>query len=315
MSRTIKYDSRGIAHIYQRGINMSVIFYSIKDILVFYTVLYTKKNKYDITVLGVVCMYNHYHLTLTAGSHDDVADFQRDFESTYAREFNSEVGIKGRVFEPVYGLSNKIGGKKQREATAYLNNNPVEKQLSARALDYRWNFLFYAESDCPYSEKLVVRKASKQMNKCLQQVNCMFRSGRYLNYDLLRECFSRLSPDEANQFVDYVIVKYKVIDYEKVIQLYGSFETMLIAFDSNTGSEHDISEEYSDKSYKPYPTLIHSLIDDYGFINPKEVLKLSYEERLKMCNSLIRTQHVSPFIAGTLLHVYHPKPKRRNRRE
>ena len=80
MSRTIKYDSRGIAHIYQRGINMSVIFYSIKDILVFYTVLYTKKNKYDITVLGVVCMYNHYHLTLTAGSHDDVADFQRDFE-------------------------------------------------------------------------------------------------------------------------------------------------------------------------------------------------------------------------------------------
>ena len=90
---------------------------------------------------------------------------------------------------------------------------------------------------------------------------------------------------------------------------------MLIAFDSNTGSEHDISEEYSDKSYKPYPTLIYSLINDYGFTNPKEVLKLSYEERLKMCNSLIRTQHVSPFIAGTLLHVYHPKPKRRKRRE
>ncbi|MBQ8061047.1 MAG: transposase [Bacteroidales bacterium] len=315
MSRTIKYDNRGIAHIYQRGINMSVIFYSIKDVLVFYTVLYTKKNKYGITVLGVVCMYNHYHLTVTARSHEDIANFQMEFESTYAREFNSEIGIKGRVFEPIYGLSNKIGGKKQREATAYLNNNPVEKQLSARALDYRWNFLSYAESDCPYSEKLVVRKASRQIKKCLRQVNCMFRSGCYLNYNFLRECFSRLTPEEANQFVDYVIVKYKVIDYEKVIRLYGSFETMLIAFDSNTGSEHDISEEYSDKSYKSYPTLIHSLIHEYGFANPKEVLKLSYEDRLKLCNSLIRTQDVSPFIAGTLLHVYHPKPKRRKRRE
>ena len=129
-------------------------------------------------------------------------DVHTHSESTYAREFNNEVGIKGRVFEPVYGLSNKIGGKKQREATAYLYNNPVEKQLSERALDYKWNFLSYAESDCPYSEKLVVRKSSKQMKKCLLQVNFMFNNGYYLNYDFLRECFSKLSAGETNQFVD-----------------------------------------------------------------------------------------------------------------
>ena len=46
MSRKIKYDCRGIAHIYQRGFNMSVIFYSVKDILVFYTLLYELKKKY-----------------------------------------------------------------------------------------------------------------------------------------------------------------------------------------------------------------------------------------------------------------------------
>ena len=56
------------------------------------------------------------------------------------------------------------------------------------------------------------------------------------------------------------------------------------------------------------------LIHDYGFTNPKDVLKLDYEERLRLCNNLIRTQHVSSFIAGTLLHVYQPKPKRRKRR-
>ena len=51
MARKIKYDCRGIAHIYQRGFNMSVIFYSVKDILVFYTLLYELKKKYKKRVI------------------------------------------------------------------------------------------------------------------------------------------------------------------------------------------------------------------------------------------------------------------------
>ena len=44
MPRIIKYDSKGIAHIYQRGYNMSVLFYSVRDILVFYTILSAGMN-------------------------------------------------------------------------------------------------------------------------------------------------------------------------------------------------------------------------------------------------------------------------------
>ena len=44
MTRTIIYNVRGVAHIYQRGLNMSVIFYSAKDILVFYTILFRLKR-------------------------------------------------------------------------------------------------------------------------------------------------------------------------------------------------------------------------------------------------------------------------------
>ena len=97
MARKTKYDSRGIAHIYQRGFNMSVIFYSVKDILVFYTILYVLKKKYKITVLGIVFMYNHYHLLIKARSQEVVSCFMRDLETVFSKEFNKEAGIKGKL--------------------------------------------------------------------------------------------------------------------------------------------------------------------------------------------------------------------------
>lgn len=309
MARKTKYDCRGIAHIYQRGLNMSVIFYSVKDILVFYTILYVLKKKYKITVLGVVFMYNHYHLLIKAKSQEVVSCFMRDLETTYSKEFNKDTGIKGHVFEPRYGLSNKKWDKKQREAAAYLYNNPVEKQLSARAVEYRWNFLAYAVSNNPFSDKLVVRKASTQLKKCLQEVRFMFNHGAFLNYTVLKNCFKRLARNEINQIVDFIITTYNVVDYNETISLYGSYEKMLIAFDSNTGSDHDMKEEYSDNSYKGYISSIKALSNVYEFGDPKDILKLSDEERLRLASSLAKKLNVSRFIAETLLRIYQPKKR------
>ena len=200
--------------------------------------------------------------------------------------------------------------KKQREAAAYLYNNPVEKQLSINAVSYRWNFLAYAKSDHPFSEKLVIRKASDKLRKCIQEVKFMFNHDAFLNYTILRNCFIRLSWDEGNQLIDFIINTYNVVDYNDTIRLYGSYEKMLIAFDSNTGNDHDLKEEYSDQSYKGYVSSIRSLSKDYRFINPKEVLTLSEEERRVLSRKIANRLQVSLFIAETLLHIYEPQPKR-----
>ena len=310
MARTIKYDCRGLAHIYQRGHRMSVIYYSVKDVLVFYTLLFTLKKKYKIIVFGVVLMFNHYHLLIKAKSQEVISCFMRDLETLYSKEFNKESGHKGHVFEPVYGLSNKIRDKKQREAAAYLYNNPVEKLLTSSAIGYRWNFLAYARSDHPFSEKLTVRKASSQMRRSLQEVKYTFNRGSFLNYTVLKNCFERLSRDEIRQLVDYIIVTFRVVDYEETISLYGSFEKMLLAFDSNTGSEHDVREEYSDKSYKGYVMALQALKNNYGFPNPNKVLNLNEYERAHLCRRITVNMRVSRFIAETLLHLYQPKPGR-----
>lgn len=311
MSRKIFYNNLGVAHIYQRGLNMSVMFYSVKDVLVFYSLLYKYKNKHGIRVLGVVCMYNHYHVLIIARSQATISRFMCEFESAYSREFNKSVGIKGPLIKRAYGLSNKYEEKKQREAAAYLYNNPVEKQLSIRAVDYRWNFLAYAKSDHPFSNKLILRKASVQMRRCLQEIDAIIKLGSFINYDFLKKWFQVLSRNEINQLIDYIIIKYKVVDYDGLIGLYGSYEKMLIAFDSNTGSEHDFKEEYSEKSYKPYNNLIAKLTSELGFKDPKDVLKLNHVERRKLCERLVTSHRVPRFIAETTLHLYKIKPNRK----
>ena len=310
MSKRIFYNNRGVAHIYQRGLNMSVLFYSVKDVLVFYTLLYKYKNKHGIRVLGVVCMYNHYHVLIIARSQATISRFMCEFESAYSREFNKSVGIKGPLIKRAYGLSNKYEEKKQRDAAAYLYNNPVEKHLSIRAVDYRWNFLAYAKSDHPCSNKLILRKASVQMRRCLQEIDAIIKLGSFINYDFLKKWFQVLSRNEINQLIDYIIIKFKVVDYDGLIGLYGSYEKMLISFDSNTGSEHDFKEEYSEKSYKPYISLMAKLTNELGFMDPKEVLKLDQMERRKLCERLVRSYRAPRFIAETLLHLYTIKPKR-----
>ena len=310
MSRRIFYNNLGVAHIYQRGLNMSVLFYSVKDVLVFYTLLYKYKNKHGIRVLGVVCMYNHYHVLITARSQGTISRFMCEFESAYSREFNKSVGIKGPLIKRAYGLSNKYEEKKQRDGAAYLYNNPVEKQLSVRAVDYRWNFLAYAKSDHPFSNKLILSKASVQMRRCLKEIDAIIKLGSFINYDFLKKWFQVLSWNEINQLIDYIIIKFKVVDYDELIRLYGSYEKMLIAFDSNTGSEHDFKEEYSEKSYKPYISLMAKLTNELGFMDPKEVLKLDQMERRKLCERLVTSYRAPRFIAETLLHLYTIKPKR-----
>ena len=109
--------------------------------------------------------------------------------------------------------------------------------------------------------------------------------------------------------MDFIITTYKVVDYNETISLYGSYEKMLIAFDSNTGSDHDLKEEYSDNSYKGYISSIKALSNVYEFGDPKDILKLSDEERRFLARKLAHQLNVSRFIAETLLRIYQPKKR------
>ena len=54
---------------------------------------------------------------------------------------------------------------------------------------------------------------------------------------------NRLNERERSQLVDYIISVYNCIDYHFLTGCYGSYQDMLLAVNSNTGSEYDIKEE------------------------------------------------------------------------
>lgn len=51
---------------------------------------------------------------------------------------------------------------------------------------------------------------------------------------------SGLSARELQQYTDYAIRMYNPVDYYAVIRYYGSYDKMLTAINSNTGSEYDV---------------------------------------------------------------------------
>ena len=65
------------------------------------------------------------------------------------------------------------------------------------------------------------------------------------------------------------------------------------------------------KSYKPYNSLMKILLNELGFSDPKEVLRLSNGKRRELCESLLESHRTSRFIAETLLRLHKIKPKRK----
>ena len=62
------FKAGALHHIYQRTYDGYLIFYSVRDFLVFFTLLCTTARKYKITVLGLCLMYDHIHVLVKAPS-------------------------------------------------------------------------------------------------------------------------------------------------------------------------------------------------------------------------------------------------------
>ena len=124
-------------HIYSRAENGYLLFYTISDFLVFFTIASVTARKRGISILGVSPMFDHLHYVSDAYSRREVFDFVRDTESQYAIELNKELGSSGRVFHKSFGSSIKRGEKAVRTTCSYCYNNPGEKKLCNRAEEYR----------------------------------------------------------------------------------------------------------------------------------------------------------------------------------
>ena len=274
-------------HIYQRSSDRGLLFYTASDVLTYYTIYMTYARLYRITVLGVCPMRDHVHGMIIPTCKEMMAKFEAATNRAYAVEFNIDTGTKGPLFEHSYNFAVRKDSKKIRSSIIYLYNNPVEKHLCSKAMDARWNFLAYGFCPNPFSEPIIIRKASAPMAKNIKEVRFMRERNKYLNQRMLHRMFKNLDAREQSQLADYIVVTYSGIDYPKLFSYWRSPEDMLTAMNSTTGAEYDIGETVNKAlSDKAYSEISHTLEMYYGFKRAKDVLVLPEKKRRNLVSGL-----------------------------
>jgi REP element-mobilizing transposase RayT len=296
-----RFCAGGVLHVYQRTVSGFNIFYSLEDFLVFYTIISVKAKKFKVNLLGLCLMVDHIHMLITGDNISQISLFVSEYTSVFVREFNSWTGRTGALFESAFGSSIKTEIKKIRSAIAYLFNNPVEKMLCRNAEEYRWNFLSYYNPSHKLPHKKI-KEHSRAMRRAIEIVNSHFARGMYLKHALLETLYGTLDGNEKELLTEHIIRKYLPFDIETTNSYYRSYEDMVKAINSNTGSEYDIRERHYCKTDAPYREMI-TVLKKAGWNKVQDVIVASEEEKRKLHSMLKSKTSASGIQIRKFLHI------------
>ena len=298
-----KFYKNTLTHCYQRTSDDGVLFYAYSDHLVYFTHYCTMARKHHVKVFALCQMPDHVHDSVMAERKENLERFKCETNTSFSRKYNERFHRKGAVLEGPYGRAPKFEEKKARSNLIYVENNPVERKLVKEAEDYRWNYLAYAESDHPFSEKLVIRNARWPLQKAVKEVKTQFRAGKPMGYPQLERLFQPLDRKEKLQLTDFIITTYNVIDYQATIRCFGSYEKLLTALHSTTGSEYDLQEHFVGKSDVFYNQMTTLLLREGKLKDIHDLLALSIDERVELFLFLQRSIDAPPAQIAKFLHI------------
>ena len=290
-------------HTYQRSVSGFNIFYEVEDYLVYYTIFSVMSRRYGMVVYGLCLMIDHIHTLTSTSSCKTFSKFMSNVAIQFVKEYNRYHNRVGPLFSECFGSAPKAGLKLLRTAIAYLFNNPVERLLCKRAQEYRWNFLAYAASDNPFSDPLVLKKASRRLRRALKEVDGTVKRNEYMTYVQLKRMFVGMDARETNQLIDYIIVRYNMIRYEDLTtKCYDGYENMLIAINSNAGSEYEVQELRYGRSDAEYRYL-YKYVHEKGFKDAGEVISLPADAKFKLMVDMMNETSVSKLQICKFLHL------------
>ena len=290
MRGRISFKSGAVQHLYQRTNDGFLIFYSVRDYLVFFTILTTAARRYNVRILGVCLMVDHIHILVEAPNKMELDQFVCLYTSWFVKTYNEWYGRKGPFFQKQYGIASKVYDKDIRNAIAYLYNNPVERQICQRAEQARWNLLAYGNCRHPFSQPLRLDKARAPIRRAVEEIRSSRKEGRPLNYAQLKRISKSLLPEEQAQLTDFIVSCYNCVDYPDLFYRFGSYDKLVTAINTTTGSEYAISEEFVGRSDRIYSQMSRFLLDSHKIDVIDDLLRLPDDQRRELLEPLnIRT--------------------------
>lgn len=286
MKGRLVFTNGAIQHIYQKTVHGFLIFYSVRDCLVFFTMIATAARRYHVRILGICLMVDHVHVLIEVGSKREMDQFVCLYTSWFANTYNKWYGLNGSLFKASYGAASKVDDKKQRSAIAYLYNNPVERLICKRAEQYPWNFLAYADGRFPFASSVRLDKARAPMRRAIEEVKCTRKEEQPLNYAQLKRITTPLTPSERKQLYDVIVSVYNCVDYPDLFYRFGNYSDLITAIHTTTGSEYAISEEFVGRSDLIYSQMTEFLLESRRIRSADDLLRMPEAERRELLDPL-----------------------------
>ena len=141
------------------------------------------------------------------------------------------------------------------------------------------------------------------MRKAFQEVDSMVHLNQPLRYALLNRIFEKLSKDEKEQLVDYIISSYSPIDYEELESHFKSYESMLLAMESTTGDDYDIKESRDDFSLNSFNQMMKYMMSKLPENKVRTVTTYALDEKLSLFRELQTHTSASLHQICSFLHL------------
>lgn len=307
--RTRKVYPGEVHHVCQQTIDGVLLFYTVSDYLVFFTVYCTVARRFGIKTLALCPMPDHTHNTVVAPDGITLSRFVQQYTHLFAREWNESRGRKGPLFKHRFMVSAKLGNKQVKTTINYNNNNPVERKMVQKAEDYRWNFLLYARDKHPYSAPIISSQKTKTFRGICNEIRRIHAGGGHLRYCQLERWKQKLKPVEMQQLADFIIGLWNIIDYDEVISYYGDYETMIRSFHDNTGSDYDIREDHDSYSDAVYMDCTKTLLKTGLVNNLFEIPALPADTKAALAETLRCRTTARPRQIEKYLHIKRVREK------
>lgn len=235
-------------HVFQRGMNGNVVFYTTADCICYVTLYSVLSAKYGIRTYSFSLMPNHIHSLQEAQTKKTFVSFNYEMSKEFAKRYNAWHKREGPLFESPFGSAPKTVGKQIRSCFSYINNNAPVGGLCDHIIDYRWNLLAYEGDKWPFSSRILREEASARLRRSLNLADYNFKTARALGYEIQNTIFEGLRPMEKKQLLDYILGLYNFLDYSGFDRFFGSFDKAMVAMEANGGSEYDIQEDWDNYS-------------------------------------------------------------------
>lgn len=251
-------------HVCSRGLEKNDLFVSERDFIQGINDVGLCILKYDIRILALCLMSNHFHF-ITEGTYEQTAAFAEE----YKRRIAMRKRINGGEVKSMTNAAIQINVIDSHEylmnAIAYVLRNPLAARIMVMPYHYKWSSagLYYRVNSEVMGEKLNGMSLRKQM-KILQSKQPV--PDHYSVDDkgmILMECF---------------------IDTRQVEEIFGHPSKLMFSLARKLETEVELKFGLADKvsvSDEELKTLTNALIkEEFGVRN---LSQLSSEQRIRLC--------------------------------